>query len=132
MTVSHSKTAVMHLSTSPKAVTPPQLSVGPHLLQVVCTVKLLAVTMDDQLTWKQHVPTTVKSVACRLYILHTLVPGEAGCRVEGGVAHLHPLQTHVCLHSVVLSHPHPTTTAGECAEKGVQGLALPTPTTTTP
>ena len=55
MTINHSKTVVMHICTSSAAVPPPQLSVGPHPLQVVPTAKLLGVTIDNHLTWKQHV-----------------------------------------------------------------------------
>ncbi|XP_063852301.1 uncharacterized protein LOC135095411 isoform X1 [Scylla paramamosain] len=48
---------------------PPQLTVGPHPLQVVQCAKLLGVTVDDQLTWKQHVASTVRSATYRLYML---------------------------------------------------------------
>ncbi|MPC98227.1 hypothetical protein E2C01_093586 [Portunus trituberculatus] len=48
---------------------PPQLTVGPLRLQVVQLASLLRVTVYNQLTWKQHVTTTVRSVAYRLYML---------------------------------------------------------------
>ncbi|MPC67548.1 hypothetical protein E2C01_061725 [Portunus trituberculatus] len=51
---------------------PPQLSLGLHPLQVVRSAKLLGVTVDDQLTWKLHVTTTVRSAAYRLYMLRRL------------------------------------------------------------
>ena len=72
MTINHSKTVVMHVCTSSAAIPPPQLSVGPHPLQVVRSTKLLGVIVDDQLTWKQHVTTTVRSAAYKLYLLRRL------------------------------------------------------------
>ncbi|MPC88912.1 hypothetical protein E2C01_083836 [Portunus trituberculatus] len=48
---------------------PPQLSLGPHPLQIVRSAKLLGVTGDDQLTWKLHVTATVISAVYRLYML---------------------------------------------------------------
>ncbi|MPC28185.1 hypothetical protein E2C01_021380 [Portunus trituberculatus] len=55
MTINHTKTVVMHICTSSAAVPPPQLSLGPHPLQVVRSAKVLGVTVDDQLTWTLHV-----------------------------------------------------------------------------
>ncbi|XP_063856390.1 GTPase Obg-like [Scylla paramamosain] len=72
MTINHNKTVVMHFCTSSVPVPPPQLSVGPHPLQVVRCAKLLGVTVDDQLTWKQHVASTIRSATYRLYMLHRL------------------------------------------------------------
>ncbi|XP_063870530.1 uncharacterized protein LOC135105841 isoform X1 [Scylla paramamosain] len=72
MTINHSKTVVMHFCTSSVPVPPPQLSVGPHPLQVVRCAKLLGVTVDDQLTWKQHVASTIRSATYRLYMLRRL------------------------------------------------------------
>ncbi|XP_063860409.1 carnitine O-palmitoyltransferase 2, mitochondrial-like isoform X2 [Scylla paramamosain] len=72
MTINHNKTVVMHFCTSSVPVPPPQLSVGPHPLQVVRCAKLLGVTVDDQLTWKQHVASTIRSATYRLYMLRRL------------------------------------------------------------
>ena len=72
MTINHNKTVVMHICTSTSAVPVPQLSVGPHSLQVVRSAKLLGVMLDDQLTWKQHISTTVRSAAYKLYMLRRL------------------------------------------------------------
>ncbi|MPC80310.1 hypothetical protein E2C01_074887 [Portunus trituberculatus] len=62
----------MHICTSSAAVPPPQLSLGPHPLQVLRSAKMLGVTVNDQLTWKLHVTATVKSAAYRLYMLRRL------------------------------------------------------------
>ncbi|XP_063862727.1 uncharacterized protein LOC135102029 [Scylla paramamosain] len=72
MTINHSKTVIMHFCTSSVPVPPPQLTVGPHPLKVVRCAKLLGVTVDDQLTWKQHVASTVRSATYRLYMLRRL------------------------------------------------------------
>ncbi|MPC28547.1 hypothetical protein E2C01_021756 [Portunus trituberculatus] len=45
---------------------------GPHPLKVVRSAKLIGVTVSDQLTWKLHVTTTVRSAAYRLYMLRRL------------------------------------------------------------
>ncbi|MPC67274.1 hypothetical protein E2C01_061447 [Portunus trituberculatus] len=62
----------MHVCTPSAAVPSPQLSLGPHPLQVFRSAKLLGVTVDDQLTWKLHVTATVRSAAYRLYMLRRL------------------------------------------------------------
>ena len=72
MTINHSKTVVMHVCTSAASVPPPQVSVDSHNLQVVPTAKLLGVTIDDQLTWKQHVSTMVRSASYKLFMLRRL------------------------------------------------------------
>lgn len=72
MTINHAKTVVMHICTSSAAVPPPQISVGPHALQVVRSTKLLGVTVDDQLTWKQHVSNIVRSASFKIYMLRRL------------------------------------------------------------
>ncbi|MPC89285.1 hypothetical protein E2C01_084223 [Portunus trituberculatus] len=50
----------------------PQISLGPHPLQVVRSAKLLGVTVYDQLTWKLHVTATMRSAAYTLYMLRRL------------------------------------------------------------
>ena len=72
MTINHSKTVVMHVCTSAASVPPPQVSVGSHYLQVVPTSKLLGVTIDNQLNWKQHVSTMVRSASYKLFMLRRL------------------------------------------------------------
>ncbi|MPC84394.1 hypothetical protein E2C01_079132 [Portunus trituberculatus] len=71
-TIIHTKTVVMHVCTSSAALPPPQLTLGPHRLQVVRSNKVLRIKVDNQLTWKQHVTSTVRSGAYRLYMLHRL------------------------------------------------------------
>ena len=70
--INHSKTVVMHFCTASQAVPPPQLSVGPHPLQVVQSTKLLGVIIDEQLTWKPHVNNVVRSASYKLYMLRRL------------------------------------------------------------
>ena len=72
MTINHNKTVVMHFCTSSQAVVRPQLSIGPHPLQVVQSTKLLGVTLDEQLNWKQHVSNIVRTASYKLYMLRRL------------------------------------------------------------
>ena len=72
VTINHTKTVVMHVCTSKTAVPPPQLTIGPHPLQVVNTFKLLGVTLDNHLSWGQHVASVVKAASYRLYMLRRL------------------------------------------------------------
>ena len=72
VTINHNKTVVMHFCTSSRAVDQPQLSVGIHPLQVVRSTKLLGVTVDDQLTWKQHVNNIIRTASFKLYMLRRL------------------------------------------------------------
>ena len=72
VTINHNKTVVMHFCTSTQQVPRPQLSIGHHHLQVVQTIRLLGVTLDDQLNWKQHVSNTVRSASFKLYMLRRL------------------------------------------------------------
>ena len=70
--INHKKTVVMHFCTSSQAVAQPQLSVGIHPLQVVKSIKLLGVTVDDQLNWKQHINNVVRVASFKLYMLRRL------------------------------------------------------------
>ena len=72
VTINHTKTVVMHVCTAKTAVPPPQLSIGPHSLQVVNTFKLLGVGLDDHLSWSQHVASVVKAASYRLFMLRRL------------------------------------------------------------
>ena len=72
VTINHTKTVVMHFCTSNAAVPPPQLLVGPHPLQVVHSTKLLGVTVDDQLTWKEHISNIVRAASYKIYMLRRL------------------------------------------------------------
>ena len=72
MCINHTKIVVMHICTSKAAVPPPQLSVGPHYLQVVQSTKLLGVMVDDQLSWKPHVTTIIRSASYKIYMLRRL------------------------------------------------------------
>jgi len=60
--INDTKTMVMHFYTS---------SLPPHLLQVVKSIKLLDITVDNQLNWKQHI-TTIRSASYRIYMLRRL------------------------------------------------------------
>ncbi|MCP5014880.1 MAG: hypothetical protein GY938_06290, partial [Ketobacter sp.] len=72
VTINHTKSVVMHFNTAKKQVQPPSVSIGPHPLHVVQSVKLLGITLDDKLNWKKHVSTTVKAASYRLYMLRRL------------------------------------------------------------
>ncbi|MPC90076.1 hypothetical protein E2C01_085043 [Portunus trituberculatus] len=113
MTINHSKT-VGCTSASPR-----RHYFLPSSLWVVWSTKLLSVTVDDHLTWKLHVTTTVNEVN-DLQIVHATQtsprPGDTGRNLTGNVPHLHPPQAHVCLTSVVLCHLYSTAAAGECAK----------------
>ena len=72
VSINHNKTVVMHFCTSTQAVAQPQLSLGPHPLQVVQSTKLLGVTVDEQLTWKEHVGNITRTASFKLYMLRRL------------------------------------------------------------
>lgn len=72
VTINGNKTVVMHISTSTTQVPPPAVRIGAHHLQVVESTKLLGVTVDCKLNWKQHVNNTVKSASYKLYMLRRL------------------------------------------------------------
>ncbi|MPC37483.1 hypothetical protein E2C01_030964 [Portunus trituberculatus] len=100
------------------------------------SAKLLDVTVDDQLTWKQHVTTTVRLAAYRLYMLRRLKSlGIPTDELKGIFLTFIQPRLIVCLHSMVLlPQLHPTATTGGCAKRGDAGssLALPTLITITP
>ncbi|XP_076052858.1 uncharacterized protein LOC143032271 [Oratosquilla oratoria] len=62
----------MHFCTSTQAVAPPQLSLGPHPLQLVQSTKILGITLDNQLNWNQHVTSIVRTASYKLYMLSRL------------------------------------------------------------
>ncbi|XP_076069730.1 uncharacterized protein LOC143041607 [Oratosquilla oratoria] len=68
----NTKTVVMHFCTSTQAVAPPQLSLGPHPLQLVQSTKILGIILDDQLNWNQHVTNIVRTTSYKLYMLSRL------------------------------------------------------------
>ena len=72
VSINHTKTVVMHFCTSSLAVPPPQLSVDSHPNQVVLSTRLLGITLDDQLNWKQHVTNTISSAFYKIYMLRKL------------------------------------------------------------
>ena len=72
VSINYTKIVVMYLCTSSAAVPPPQLSVGSHPLQVVQSTRLLGITVDDQLNWKQHVTNTIRSASYKICILQRL------------------------------------------------------------
>ncbi len=63
----------MHICTFSVAMPPPKVSADPYLLQVVRSVNLFDITVDDQLTWEQHVSTTFKSASYKIYMLLWLI-----------------------------------------------------------
>ncbi|XP_076033182.1 uncharacterized protein LOC143020617 [Oratosquilla oratoria] len=72
VTINTNKTVVMHFCTSTQAVPPPQLSLGPHPLQLVQSTKILGITLDAQLNWNQHITNIVRTASYKLYMLSRL------------------------------------------------------------
>ncbi|XP_076030898.1 uncharacterized protein LOC143019081, partial [Oratosquilla oratoria] len=72
VTINSTKTVTMHFCTSKKDVPAPNVTIGTQSLQVVKSTKLLGITIDDQLDWKQHVTNTVRAASYRLYMLRRL------------------------------------------------------------
>ena len=62
----------MHVCTSIEEMASTQLTIVPHPLHVVPTFKLLWVTLDNYLSWKQHVASMVKMASYKLYMLRCL------------------------------------------------------------
>ena len=62
----------MLFTTSKTAITPPAVTIGNQVLQTVESTKLLGVTVDCKLDWKQHVSNIVKSATYKLYMLRRL------------------------------------------------------------
>ena len=48
------------------------LHIGQHKLQVFDSTKLLGITIDKNLNWKQHVASIVKKASFRLYMLRRM------------------------------------------------------------
>lgn len=72
VTVNQNKTVIMHITTSTAAAPPPVGSMNGTPPQVVETTKLLGVTIDNRLTWKEHVSHTTTSASHRLCLLRQL------------------------------------------------------------
>ncbi len=72
VSINHDKTMVMHIHTSSTDLTPPAVTIGPHPLKVVTSTKLLGVTVDNKLNWKQHITTTIRISTYKLYMLRRL------------------------------------------------------------
>ena len=72
VSINQPKTVVMYVCTSVQEVAPNQLTIGPHPLQVIPTFKLLGVTLNNHLSWKQHVASMVKTASYKLYMLRCL------------------------------------------------------------
>ncbi|XP_076056275.1 uncharacterized protein LOC143034219 [Oratosquilla oratoria] len=72
VTVNSTKTVTMHFCTLKKDVPAPNVIIGTQPFQVVKSIKLLGITIDDQLDWKQHVTNTVRAASYRLYMLRRL------------------------------------------------------------
>ncbi len=72
VTINHNKTVVMHFNTATTPVTPPSVKVGDNPLQLVHFTKLLGITLDEKLDWKEQVNNMVRSASYRLYILRRL------------------------------------------------------------
>ncbi|MPC71340.1 hypothetical protein E2C01_065616 [Portunus trituberculatus] len=115
---------VMHSCIS--LVSPPKLTLGPHRLQVVWWVKLLGVTVDYQMTRKQHVTITMTSAVCRLYMLHRFKSlGTLTDEFEAVyLTFILPKLMYASL-MCLLSHLHSTTATGVCAEEDMQDHSWP-------
>ena len=62
----------MHINLAKTGTTPSDITLGPDILRVVSSAKLLGVTIDDELNWKTHVSNVIKSASYRLYLLRRL------------------------------------------------------------
>ena len=62
----------MHINTSSVSVPPPVVSVCDTPLQTAQSAKLLGVTIDNKLTWKEHVTQLIRSATYKLYLLRRL------------------------------------------------------------
>ena len=71
VSISHTKTVVMHFCTSSEAAFPPQISSGPHPLLVVQSTQLLGITVDNQLNLK-HVTNIIREPSYIIYMLYIL------------------------------------------------------------
>ena len=72
VTINTTKSTLMHINTSTTTLPPPQASIGDNSLQVVQSAKLLGVTIDHHLTWKEHVANLIKASTYKLYLLRRL------------------------------------------------------------
>ena len=72
VTINTTKSTIMHINTSTTPVQPPQTSIGTSSLQVVQSAKLLGVTLDHKLTWKDHVASLTRAATYKLYLLRRL------------------------------------------------------------
>lgn len=72
VTVNDTKTTVMHINTSSVPVAPPAVTINDTPLQVVQSAKILGVTIDNKLSWKDHVNQLVRSATYKLYLLRRL------------------------------------------------------------
>ena len=72
VTINYNKTVVMHISTATTHVQTPMLTMDGHPLQLVQSTKLLGVTIDCNLNWKEHVKKTIQAASYRLYMLRRL------------------------------------------------------------
>ncbi len=62
----------MHFNVANTQVQEPSVTVNDHPLQLVQSTKLLGITIDCKLDWKEHVSNTIKAASYRLYILRRL------------------------------------------------------------
>ncbi|XP_076030936.1 uncharacterized protein LOC143019126 [Oratosquilla oratoria] len=69
VTINNTKTVIMHFCISKKDVPAPNVTINTQPFQVVKSTKLLGITIDDQLDWKQHVTNTVRAASYRLYVM---------------------------------------------------------------
>ena len=72
VTINNSKTVVMHINFGAGAVNPPLITLGSNTLEVVESTKILGITIDNKLTWNDHVKSTIKSSTYRLHLLRRL------------------------------------------------------------
>ncbi|XP_076037769.1 uncharacterized protein LOC143023141 [Oratosquilla oratoria] len=63
---------ILKIKMETTTMTPPQLSLGTHSLQVVQSAKLLGITIDDHLNWNQHINNIIRTASYKLFMLRRL------------------------------------------------------------
>ena len=91
--------ALLHLL---RCSAPPQLSVSSYSLQVVQSIQLFGIKVDDQLNRKQHVSNIIRGTLNRIYMLRRLRSmGTPAAELKG-------VYTSFILHRFIHGPPAPT------------------------